>query len=161
MASGTGIIYKNILGRFLTLSVGLILFPGTLQHKQATAFISSFVKPSSPPVPIILPESDSIPAHTDFEMPVATKTPKEKAQASSTQHASTSKNAAKALPLIVSTQVQAENMLDQGYSVNDIAKELQLTKKEVRKLKKRLKKEEKAAVQQRKKDKKKNVSRNS
>lgn len=53
---------------------------------------------------------------------------------------------------IVPTHVQAENLLDQGYSVKEIAKELGLDKKEVRKLKRKQKKEVRAAVAQRKKE---------
>ncbi|QHT65419.1 helix-turn-helix domain-containing protein [Rhodocytophaga rosea] len=158
MGLGNRVIYKNKLGLFVSVSVILILFPGTLKNKQATAF--TFTPPASVET-IIEQESDSISFYQTLEQAVAFRKQNESIQGSSMGSSTSTNNAENALPLVVTTQVQAENLFDQGYSVSDIAKELQISKKEVRKLKKRLRKEEKAAIQQRKKIKKKNDTVNS
>jgi hypothetical protein len=133
----------------------LIILPGNFKNKKATAFTSSLLV-HSPPFVRIGQASDFIRIPDTTEIPLVSSKSEAMEQASAIHPSTADNNTGSTLPLLVTTQVQAENLLDQGYSVHDIARELELSRKEVRKLKRRLKREEKATIQQRRKDKMKN-----
>jgi hypothetical protein len=154
MGFRSGSIYNGTLGRFLSFSVVFILLPGTLTNEHPTTFTFSYNAPYSPSQ-TFQQKSDTIPLYPYSDKPVTSNNPKERVQGSSSYVSQSSKKSESATSVVVSTQFQTENLLDQGYSVNDIANELQLTRKEVRKLKRQLKKEEKAAIQLRKKERRK------
>lgn len=61
-----------------------------------------------------------------------------------------------AVPQLVSTQHQVENLFDQGYTVKDVAKELGLDKRKVRAIKKQFRRENRSLKRKRKKESKKN-----